>query len=135
MSWNWEGNVLGAICVGVILLIVAVIAMALAPPTITEGEVYKKEFRTEITSVSFMPMTTTVGKTTITTLIPYSYRYPNRWVIFIRAWSEDEQTYLTEDFFVDENHYNQINIGDWITFADGEGSNNEPYTRTQMREQ
>lgn len=96
--------------------------------TITEGEVYAKEHREEYNSVMYLPVVASNGKTATTLLIPYYVHYPERYVIFIRAYQTEE--WQTEDFYVSKEVYNAVNIGDMFFFDEERGDlKDEPNTR------
>lgn len=100
--------------------------------TITEGEVYEKEYKEEHTSVMMLPLVISNGKTTTTTMIPYVVYYPDRYVIRIKAYCEDR--WETEDFYVSKSVYDEINIGDMFYFDAERGDlDDEPYTKTRQR--
>lgn len=95
---------------------------------ITEGEVYEKEYREAHTSLMMLPLVVSNGKTTTTTIVPYIVYYPDRYVIHIRAFVDNE--WVTEDFYVSEEVYNSINIGDMFVFDEDRGDlTEEPYTK------
>lgn len=97
-------------------------------PTITEGEVYAKEYRKAFTTVNYYPVVISNGKTTTTMIIPYTVYYPERWVIFIKSFEDGE--WLTEDYFVSESIYNSVNIGDIFVYDKSRGDlKDEPYTK------
>lgn len=97
-------------------------------PTITEGEVYAKEYREAFTTVNCYPVVISNGKTTTTMIIPYTVYYPERWVIFIKSFEDGE--WLTEDYFVSESIYNSVNIGDIFVYDKSRGDlKDEPYTK------
>lgn len=97
-------------------------------PTISEGEVYAKEYREAFTTVQCYPIVIYNGKTTTTMIIPYTVYYPERWVVFIKSFEDGE--WLTEDYFVSENIYNSINVGDIFVYDESRGDlKDEPYTK------
>lgn len=95
---------------------------------VTEGEIYKKEYREEHTTIMLLPLITSNGKTATTTLIPYFIHYPERYVIFIKAYQNEE--WVTEDFYVSKEVYNTVNIGDMFLYDENRGDlKEEPYTK------
>lgn len=115
-----------------ILVLVALILLLSACSTkITSGEVYDKEHRDAFTTVSFYPLIISNGKTTTTTMVPYTVYYPERWVIFIKSFEDGE--WLTEDFYVSESVYNSINIGDMFEYDENRGDiTDEPHTKEKQ---
>lgn len=98
---------------------------------INEGDIYEKEFKPEYTTVSVLPMTISNGKTVTTIMVPYTIHYPDRWVIYIKAYEEEKQEWLTEDFYVSKEVYDSVNIGDRFVFDESMGTRSEPYTKTR----
>ena len=115
-----------------ILLIVLLVFLSGCSSVITEGEVYKKEYRPKYTTVTVLPLVITNGKSSTTTMVPYIISYPDRYVIFIKAYKDKE--WKTEDFYVSKDLYDLINIGDMFSFEEGRGDlEYEPYT-TERKE-
>ena len=85
---------------------------------INEGDIYEKEFKPEYTTVSVLPMTISNGKTVTTIMVPYTIHYPDRWVIYIKA-------------YVSKEVYDSVNIGDRFVFDESMGTRSEPYTKTR----
>lgn len=95
---------------------------------ITEGEVYGKEYREAYTTVMPYPMVIYNGHTTTTMIIPYTVHYPERYVIHIKAFVDDE--WVTEDFYVSKEVYDSINVGDMFLYDKERGDlEDEPYTK------
>lgn len=98
---------------------------------ITEGEVYKKEYREAYTTTQILPLITSNGTSTSTTMIPYVVRYPDRYVISIKTFKDNE--WITKDFYVSQEVYNNTNIGDMFSFDKKRGDlENEPYTKERQ---
>lgn len=113
------------------LIIFLCVALFVSCNNITHGEVYKKEYREAFTTVMFMPLIISNGKTTTTTLIPYVVSYPDRYVLFIRDYQDGE--WITEDFFVSKEVYDQVKIGDMFEFDETRGDlKDEPYTKEKQ---
>ena len=92
---------------------------------------YCKEFKPEYTTVSVLPMTISNGKTVTTIMVPYTIHYPDRWVIYIKAYDEETRKWITEDFYVSEEVYDSVNIGDYFVFDEDMGTRDEPYTKQE----
>lgn len=110
------------------LCLIMLLSLCGCSDKITEGEVYEKEYREAHTSLMMLPLVMSNGKTTTTTIVPYIVYYPDRYVIHIRAFVDNE--WVTEDFYVSEEVYNSINIGDMFVFDEDRGDlTEEPYTK------
>ena len=95
---------------------------------ITEGEVYEKEYREEQTVTVMYPLVISNGKTNKTMIVPYYVHYPDRYVIHIKAFVDEE--WVTEDYYVSEEVYDSINIGDMFIYDESRGDlTDEPYTK------
>lgn len=94
---------------------------------ISDGEVYDKEFKEAHTEVRIIPITMYNGKTTTTTIIPYTYYYPDRYIIYIKKFEDNE--WKTADYYVTKEIYETINIGDQFEYVEGRDLADEPYTR------
>ena len=120
----------------ILMLIIAMMLLALigCAPSITEGEVYAKEYREAHARVSVFPIVISSGKTTTTTMVPYVITYPERFVIFIKAYQEGE--WKTEDFYVSEETYDSVNIGDMFLYDKNRGDlQDEPYTKKRKTDE
>ena len=119
--------------ISIAILLVFVLFLSACSPKITSGEVYDKEYREAFTTVSFYPLIISNGKTTTTTMVPYTVYYPERWVIFIKSFEDGE--WITEDFYVSEAVYNSINIGDMFEYDENRGDlKDEPYTKEKAED-
>lgn len=97
---------------------------------ITYGEVYDKEFRAAHSTVRVIPITRYNGKTHRVRMIPFIHRYPDRYVIFIKAFNEEDGKWITEDYYVSKDLYEHINIGDMFEYDESRGDlDDEPYTK------
>lgn len=111
-----------------IILILTLMLLCGCSSKITEGEVYKKEHREAYTTTMIFPLVISNGKTTTTMMIPYFVHYPERYVIHITAFQDGE--WVTEDFYVDKDVYDSINVGDMFLFDEDRGDmEDEPYTK------
>ena len=119
--------------ISIAILLDFVLFLSACSPKITSGEVYDKEYREAFTTVSFYPLIISNGKTTTTTMVPYTVYYPERWVIFIKSFEDGE--WITEDFYVSEAVYNSINIGDMFEYDENRGDlTDEPYTKEKAED-
>ena len=114
--------------IGALICLLLVVSLCGCSNVITEGEVYEKEYREEYTAVVMLPLAISNGKSSTITMIPYIVRYPDRYVIFIKAYQDEE--WKTEDFYVSKEVYDSINIGDMFLYDERRGDlQNEPYTK------
>lgn len=114
--------------IGALICLLLVVSLCGCSNVITEGEVYEKEYREEYTAVVMLPLVISNGKSSTTTMIPYIVRYPDRYVIFIKAYQDEE--WKTEDFYVSKEVYDSINIGDVFLYDEERGDlQDEPYTK------
>ena len=119
--------------ISIAILLVFVLFLSACSPKITSGEVYDKEYREAFTTVSFYPLIISNGKTTTTTMVPYTVYYPERWAIFIKSFEDGE--WITEDFYVSEAVYNSINIGDMFEYDENRGDlTDEPYIKEKAED-
>ena len=119
------------ICIAILL--VFVLFLSACSPKITSGEVYDKEHRDAFVTVSAYPVVTYNGKTSTTTMVPYTVYYPERWVIFIKSFEDGE--WITEDFYVSEAVYNSIRVGDMFEYDESRGDlTDEPYTKEKAED-
>lgn len=118
------------ICIAILL--VFVLFLSACSPKITSGEVYEKEHRDAFVTVSVYPVVTYNGKTSTTTMVPYTVYYPERLVIFIKSFEDGE--WITEDFYVSETVYNSISIGDMFEYDESRGDlTDEPHTKEKTK--
>lgn len=117
----------------VVLLLVALLVCSCGNE-ITEGEVYEKEFKPAETQSLFIPMVISTGKTTVTSVIPVIRHYPCRYIIRIRQYNEEENTFLYNEYFVDLETYNKVNNGDWFVYDEDFCLEEEPYTQERDNE-
>lgn len=117
----------------VLIIIIMLTVLCGCSNAITEGEVYEKQHREAHSQLVMMPIVITNGKTTTTTIIPYYISYPDRYVVFIKAFRDGE--WVTEDFYVSKDVYDTVNIGDMFVFDEDRGDmKDEPYTKERKEE-
>lgn len=119
--------------IGALICLLLVVSLCGCSNVITEGEVYEKEYREEYTAVVMLPLVISNGKSSTITMIPYIVRYPDRYVIFIKAYQDEE--WKTEDFYVSKEVYDSINIGDMFLYDEERGDlQDEPYTKERKED-
>ena len=80
-----------------------------------------------------LPLIISNGKTTSTIMVPYFVHYPDRYVIFIKAYQDEK--WKTEDFYVSKEVYDSINIGDMFLYDEERGDlQDEPYTKERKED-
>lgn len=109
------------------LVLIVIISLAGCSSEITEGEVYQKEFKPEHTEVVLIPMHMYNGKTSTTIVVPFTYHYPDRYVVYIKSYVDKE--WKTADYYVTKEIYETINIGDQFKYVEGRDLTEEPYIR------
>ena len=119
--------------IGALICFLLVVYLCGCSNVITEGEVYEKEYREEYTTIMMLPMVISNGKSTTTTMVPYFIHYPERYVIFIKAYQDEE--WKTEDFYVSKEVYDSTNIGDMFLYDEERGDlQDEPYTKERKED-
>ena len=119
--------------IGALICFLLVVYLCGCSNVITEGEVYEKEYREEYTTIMMLPMVISNGKSTTTTMVPYFIHYPERYVIFIKAYQDEE--WKTEDFYVSKEVYDSTNIGDMFLYDEERGDlQEEPYTKERKED-
>ena len=119
--------------IGALICLLLVVSLCGCSSVIIEGEVYEKEYREAYTQVMVLPLVISNGKTTSTIMIPYFVHYPDRYVIFIKAYQDEE--WKTEDFYVSKEVYDSIKIGDMFLYDEERGDlQDEPYTKERKEE-
>ena len=119
--------------IGALICLLLVVCLCGCSNEITEGEVYEKEYREAHTTVMMLPLVISNGKTTKTTMIPFLVHYPDRYVIFIKAYQDEE--WKTEDFYVSKEVYDSIKIGDMFLYDEERGDlQDEPYTKERKED-
>lgn len=114
--------------IGILICLLLVFSLCGCSNAITEGEVYEKEYREAHTTVMMLPLVISNGKTTTTMMMPYYVHYPDRYVIYIKSYQDEE--WKTEDYYVSKEVYDCINIGDMFLYDEKRGDlQDEPYTK------
>lgn len=111
----------------VIPLIICMLFQTSCTKKIEQGEIYDKEFKAKHTQTTFIPITS--GESTI--LMPYYNHYPDQWILHIQDYDSEKEKFVTESYYVSEDVFDSVSIGDWISFKDVDGSTFEPSTREQ----
>ena len=99
---------------------------------ISEGEVYEKEYRQAYTQILLMPITISDGKTATVIYVPFLISYPDRWCVRIRNREKAEDDYATNTFWITEEVYNSVEVGDWFVFDKDYCSTEEPHTKERQ---
>jgi hypothetical protein len=97
--------------------------------SITQGEVIEKEFTPSHTRIMVIPVVHSNGKTSYTTLVPFTYFYPDTWKITIQSYDEEKGENLTATYRVTENVYDSVKIGDEFVYDENMEPDEPEYTR------
>ena len=115
-----------------VICLILILCLCACGSKITDGEVYKKEYKEAHTTVMLLPRVIPTGKGAITVNLPYFIRYPDRYVIYIKKFNGKK--WLKEDFYVSKDVYAQINVGDMFEYEKSRGDlKDEPYTKERKR--
>lgn len=117
-------DLLGVVFAIIIILMILTLSGCAEP--LKEGEVYRKQFVAAHTDHVYMPIVHTVGKLTYTQLVPIDDDYPDEWIIFIRQYNEDNDSFITQKVYVTEEVYNSIDKNDYYVFDEKTASLYEP---------
>lgn len=116
----------------VALVLTATIFLTACGNSLSEGEVYEKEFRPSKITTVMMPLVqyNPGTKTATTIIVPYTIYYPDRWVVRIRRFDGAEWKY--GEWFVSESTYDTVRVGDMFEAIKDRGDKStEPYTKTR----
>lgn len=97
---------------------------------LTEGEIYDKNFSAAHSQVLTLPTVHLNGKTTYTTTMPYIRYYPDTYSVSIRAFQDGE--WVKETYYVPEEVYNEVQIGDIFEYKEGRDLEEAPYTQERQ---
>lgn len=97
---------------------------------LTEGEVCDKQFTEAHSQVVMMPIVTTNGKTTTTTLIPYVRYHPDTYSVSIKDFQNEK--WVTEVYYVSKEVYDAVSIGDIFKYEKGRDLEEAPYTQKKQ---
>ena len=120
---------LGIFCI-ILIVVIMVIGLSGCSGKITEGEVYEKEYKAAHTEVMIVPITTYNGKTSSVHMIPYFYSYPDRYIIKIKKFEDNE--WKKAEYYVPKDVYDGINVGDQFEYVKDRDLTEEPYTRERQ---
>ena len=82
---------------------------------ISMGEVYEKQHEPEDDSLVMIPIVSSSGKTSLTTMIPVVVHDDEDWIVCIRQWNDEEQRFDTNRLSVTREVYEQVALGDWFS--------------------
>lgn len=123
------------IIVAVLMSIVIIIGICFSgcSEKITEGTVYKRNFVAEHTETMMIPIVHSTGKTSFTTIIPMIRTYPDEYIISIKKYDTDSKDWETADYYVSQEVYDKVKVGDYYVFDDKDGTADEPYTQEEKK--
>ncbi len=117
----------------ILCVLLAAVLFAGCAKTINKGTIVAKDFKPEYRVLMMLPIVISNGNGGTTTIpVPYYYHYPNRWNITISG--EYEGKIVTEVYYVDQNVYDDAVVGEFISFAEVEGTTEEPYTKEKAEQ-
>lgn len=99
------------------LLLILLVIITGCTPKITSGEVIGKEFEPAHIEVRMIPIVRTNGKTSYTTMMPYTYYYPDTYKVIISGTDQNGQQ-QTEIFRVTKEVYDSVTIGAEFVYTD-----------------
>lgn len=116
---------------GVRLMLALIFALLLVScgNKLTSGEVYEKSFTEAHIEIVMVPFVHSDGKTSYTTMTPMYYRYPDTWEIAIKAWDPEKERWQKQSYYVTEDIYKAVNIGDEFQYSKENCWEDERYTR------
>lgn len=94
-----------------------------------EGEIINKEFFEEYTVIQMHPVTIYNGSTVTTTIIPYTYHYPDRWRLTVQWYADN--SFHEKQIYVTQACYEAVNIGDWFVYDEEFCSYIEPCEKSR----
>lgn len=109
------------------ILIIGILILTGCTNKISNGEVYQKEFKEAHNEVKIIPLIRSNGKTTYTTMMPYIYNYPDRYIIYIKKLEDNK--WKTASYYTTKEVYESINVGDQFEYVEDRDLTEEPYTR------
>ena len=112
---------------GIVFMLMILFCLTGCSTKITEGEVYEKEYKAAHTEVMIVPITTYNGESSSVHMIPYVYSFPDRYIIKIKKFEDNE--WKQADYYVPKDVYDGINVGDQFEYVEGRDLSEEPYTR------
>lgn len=98
-----------------ILAAVIILTLAGCGHKITSGEVIAKKYTPAYTTVNYIPLFSSSGKTMITTMVPYFYHYPDTYTITIAGYDEGGEQ-VEETFCVTKAAYEAVAVGDEFVY-------------------
>ena len=111
----------------ILLLHVSALLLTGCGSELTEGEIYGKEFLPRKTTVMYVPVVHSDGKTSYTTVIPMIFNYPDRWRIDIRSLDVNEKgEQETASYFTSKEVFDECDIGNIFSYEPDRDSKNEP---------
>ncbi|MDQ0362579.1 hypothetical protein [Breznakia pachnodae] len=113
------------------MIILVLLAVACSNHKLTEGEVYEKEYKPESYTTQLIPMSICNGDSCTTYLQQYVYYYPERYAIHIKAFSEEDNEWIYDTYYVNETQFNEIVIGSQFIYDEELHLDEEPYTRSK----
>lgn len=106
-----------------ILLLVMVLLLS-GCNKLEEGNIIEMEYNEPYTQLMFIPIIVSSGNSTTTMIVPFYVFHPEKWKIKIEGDYNGETR--SETYYISEQRYNELNIGDFVTtdetFSTDDGS-------------
>ena len=129
-TWDWKDALFATIITLLILALVFIITMVVieivSPPKIEDGIVVGMQRKPESRIMVMMPIQS--GDTTI--MVPYWIYYPERWAVTIEG-ENTKGEIVQETFYVSEYDFNNIEVGQFISFKKIEATTEEPQSKVR----
>lgn len=100
---------------------------------IKEGTVYRKSFVEKHTETIMIPIVHSTRESCSTTIVPMIRTYPNEWIISIKKYNSASSEWETKNFYVKEEIYKKVEIGDYYILKEKDGTTDEPYTQEELK--
>lgn len=115
-----------------LFIVIAMLLLCGCGTILTEGEVYDKQFIESHSEVTAFPATVpsvnaaTGQITTDVKTVPHICYYSDAYAIYIRAFRDNE--WVTAVYYVPEDVYNSVNIGDTFKYEEGRDRTTIPHS-------
>lgn len=116
-----------------ILLIVSVLLLVGCNPKVTYGEVINKEHNEAWRQLVIIPIHISNGETSNTIMMPYWIFHEENWKIEIRG-KDKNGNLATETYYITEDLYNEIHIGDMYEYREEIDTTEEPTRKIKKSE-
>lgn len=109
----------------VIILLLVILTTGCSSNKIQEGTISEKEHTDDWVQLIMMPIIISNGDTISTTYMPMYIFHPESWQLKISEYNPDKDKFERNSFYVEENVYKSVSIGDYFIFKEDLGSEEE----------